>query len=214
MARPPRREREIERIREDILHAAARAFAEKGFHAATMQDIAREAGYTPASLYTYFESKDRIFAALFEAVARESKATFEEPVPAGLTLRQRLELVVYRQYRIFDRHRDAFTVFFSGLNDGRPIACPHEGQRPAGFFVMLRHLTHFLREAGWETEYPGTPVEDAALVLAGIHNSFFISWVAANDDSHLSDRAADVVDYFFHGVSGRERSPRKKASRA
>ena len=215
MARPPRREREIERIREDILHAAARAFAEKGFHAATMQDIAREAGYTAASLYTYFESKERIFSALFESVRRESAATFEEPVPEGLTLRQRLELLIYRQFRLFDKHRDAFTVFLAGLAEGRPLADREVGPgRSGGFFVMVDNLIRFLRAAGWEEEYPAVSPEDAALVLAGIHNAFFIAWVGGDKDSRLSDRAGDVVSYFFHGVSGQERAPGKKPSRA
>lgn len=213
MARPPRRDREIVRIREDILAAAAHAFAEKGFHAATMQDIAREAGYTAASLYTYFESKDRIFDALQELVIREWAATFEEPVPEGLTLRQRLELLLYRQFQLLDRHRDAFTVFLAGIREGRPMGCSEKGPRPAGFFLFVNGLKRFLEASGWEKEFPQVPVEDAALVLAGLHNSFFIRWVASENPARLSDRAADVIAYFFHGVTG-DRTPPRKPSRS
>jgi AcrR family transcriptional regulator len=60
MATPRRQQRNIARIREDIVEAAARAFSRHGHRRVTMQDIAREAGYTAASLYTYFRSKKEI----------------------------------------------------------------------------------------------------------------------------------------------------------
>ena len=59
-----RRELELARKREGILMAAARAFARGGYHVTTMQDIAREAGYTPPSLYAYFTGKEQIFGEL------------------------------------------------------------------------------------------------------------------------------------------------------
>jgi AcrR family transcriptional regulator len=47
-----------------ILLAAERAFAQRGFHATTMQDVAAEAGMSPGNLYRYFRSKDAIVAGL------------------------------------------------------------------------------------------------------------------------------------------------------
>jgi AcrR family transcriptional regulator len=43
-----------------ILLAAARAFAERGFHATTTRDIAAGAGLSPAALYVYFRSKEEV----------------------------------------------------------------------------------------------------------------------------------------------------------
>jgi AcrR family transcriptional regulator len=50
--------------RSRILAAAERAFVRQGFHAATMQDVAAEAGMSPGNLYRYFPSKDAIVAGL------------------------------------------------------------------------------------------------------------------------------------------------------
>ena len=47
-----------------ILAAAERAFLQKGFHAASMQDVAAEAGMSPGNLYRYFPSKEAIVAGL------------------------------------------------------------------------------------------------------------------------------------------------------
>ena len=49
-----------------ILDAAERVFARAGFHAATMQDVAAEAGMSPGNLYRYFSSKDAIIAGMAE----------------------------------------------------------------------------------------------------------------------------------------------------
>ncbi len=52
--------------REQILDAALRVFAKKGFAKATIKDIAGEAGITTGLIYHYFESKEGLLKAIFE----------------------------------------------------------------------------------------------------------------------------------------------------
>jgi len=59
-----------------ILAAAERAFAQHGFHATTMQDVANEAGMSPGNLYRYFRSKDAIVAGLCSQDQAELAADF------------------------------------------------------------------------------------------------------------------------------------------
>jgi AcrR family transcriptional regulator len=49
-----------EATRRSILRAARKVFVEKGFHEATTHDVAREAGISVGSIYTYFASKDEL----------------------------------------------------------------------------------------------------------------------------------------------------------
>ena len=69
MAKPKRQQRAEERPRE-IWAAALDVFAEKGFAAAKLDDIARRAGVSKGTLYLYFEDK----AGLFRAVVRDTVA--------------------------------------------------------------------------------------------------------------------------------------------
>ena len=48
----------------EILDAALRVFAEKGFAAARMDDIAARAGVTKGTIYLYFPSKEEVFKSL------------------------------------------------------------------------------------------------------------------------------------------------------
>jgi AcrR family transcriptional regulator len=63
MARTPK---VVEDRREQIIEAAMRIFAQKGFIRATNKDIAREAGITPGLIYHYFENKEALFKAIVE----------------------------------------------------------------------------------------------------------------------------------------------------
>lgn len=48
-----------------IMEAASRVFSEKGVRAATMADVAREAGISPGAIYRYFDSKEALAAGCF-----------------------------------------------------------------------------------------------------------------------------------------------------
>ena len=52
-----------------ILESALRLFAQKGYHASTIEEIAKAAGVAKGSVYNYFESKESLFKALiFETI--------------------------------------------------------------------------------------------------------------------------------------------------
>src|SRR6266852_5977065 len=66
-ARPRWRRRKSARP-EEIIHAALEVFAERGFAATKLADVARKAGVTKGTIYLYFENKE----ALFKALIRET----------------------------------------------------------------------------------------------------------------------------------------------
>jgi AcrR family transcriptional regulator len=80
----------VEDKRRQLLDAAVRVFARKGFHASRVGDIAEEAGVAHGLLYHYFESKDEVLQAVFQEnwcllVARiESVEETDEPAPDQL----------------------------------------------------------------------------------------------------------------------------------
>ena len=59
-----------------ILESVKRAFAEKGFDGASMQDLARAAGMSAGNFYRYFPSKDAIVSAMIMRDLAEVKADF------------------------------------------------------------------------------------------------------------------------------------------
>lgn len=65
--------------REDILKAAARAFLEKGYGAASMDYIAQEANVSKQTIYSHFKNKEELFRGMME----EKCDNLWEPIASG-----------------------------------------------------------------------------------------------------------------------------------
>ncbi|HST62092.1 MAG TPA: helix-turn-helix domain-containing protein [Longimicrobium sp.] len=72
-----------------IRNAGLEAFAELGYHAASMSEIARRAGVSKALIYQHFASKEDLLRDIVEFRMAEGVRTWDE-IPAGLPPRERL----------------------------------------------------------------------------------------------------------------------------
>jgi AcrR family transcriptional regulator len=64
--RPSLRDEQKALTRRRLLDAAETVFARRGFHGASVEEIAREAGATTGAVYSNFAGKEDLFLALFE----------------------------------------------------------------------------------------------------------------------------------------------------
>ncbi len=93
---------QLDRRRQEIVDAAVRCFAGKGFRATTMADIAAEAGVSDTLAYRYFRGKDEIIdEAVRQAAADTDRDTFSAGVDPDdvLTL---VDLLLEGSLRRFD----------------------------------------------------------------------------------------------------------------
>ena len=80
------RAEQAERNRALVLAAARRVFLARGYHGATLEQIADEAGFSKGVVYSQFEGKADLFLALLEARIEEraaENARLAESLPAG-----------------------------------------------------------------------------------------------------------------------------------
>lgn len=188
-----------ERMRQEIVMAAAEAFAKKGYRATTMQEIAAAAGYTAASLYTYFKSKEEIFRAIVKNLKADLLGTYRERLPAGLSFAQRLELLLLRQYELSERRKTAIQLILSTTSEVAP-----EELSPAsdGHKAFCDAFEAWMAEHASPKDLGGATPQEAARVLMGISHAFFQDWILGRLDGRLSDAAPRVVSYFLHGIAG------------
>jgi AcrR family transcriptional regulator len=91
-----------ERTRTDLLRAARRVFVRRGFHGASLDEIAEEAGYTKGAVYSSFESKDALFLAVLEAHYARRVEEYSEILLEGESLDE-----VFRSVSRFMAEADA-----------------------------------------------------------------------------------------------------------
>ncbi|MEA2348862.1 MAG: hypothetical protein QOG62_2649 [Thermoleophilaceae bacterium] len=100
-AKPTREERRAE-TRERLLNAAEQVFAERGYHAASVDEVAEKAGFSTGALYSNFEGKEDLFLALFERqvtlqAARVAASVADQPSIAERARSGAAEWVEYLQ---------------------------------------------------------------------------------------------------------------------
>ena len=90
MISPSLREKTMAVRRAHILAAAAEVFAERGYHRATIKDVARAAGVSDGSIYNVFENKTALLLSLLDpldAPTRSHDAVTDEAADETATLR-------------------------------------------------------------------------------------------------------------------------------
>ena len=101
-----------DRRREQLLQVALKVFAERGFNATTMDDIAERAGVTKPLLYQHFDSKRALYLELVDSVARTMLEAIEKAVAAADGPRHQVESGFAAYFHLVVTHADAFNLLF------------------------------------------------------------------------------------------------------
>jgi AcrR family transcriptional regulator len=164
-----------------------------------MTEIAEEAGFTAASLYTYFPSKKAIFRELGELVHEELTEVLATDVQPGASLADELTALLTSLLGWVERRRGIFQVFFALQWSGEPDLArdPGEATQPDAFGIASERLIALLRRH----PVPGRDAEHLALALLGLVDSFVKAWVA-QPDRPLGEVTPLIVDLFLNGALG------------
>jgi AcrR family transcriptional regulator len=106
-SRLPRAERELQ-----ILETARALFAERGFGAVTMDDVAARVGVTKPLLYAYFGNKDRLYIACMEPAGDAMLAAVAEAVDLASGPADALRDGVLAFFAFVEADRDSWRVLF------------------------------------------------------------------------------------------------------
>ena len=105
--------------RRQLLDVACVEFAERGFHATAMDDLALAAGVTKPVFYQHFPSKRALFVAVLEDVGGRLLEVLTAATASARTGRARVEEGFSAYFRFVENDRAAFRLLFgaSARND-------------------------------------------------------------------------------------------------
>jgi AcrR family transcriptional regulator len=124
MSAPTRRRLTAEERRSAILDAALTAFSQKGYHATSLDDIAREAGVSKALIYEHFASKQELHADLIARNARELTQRVAGAL-SGVEIEstvERLATGLEAFFAFVEERRDAWRMLFRDPSDPESAA--------------------------------------------------------------------------------------------
>ena len=209
-----RRERHAALTRQVILAAAASAFTERGYRGATVQDIAARAGYTAASLYTYFRSKAEIFAALVETVLEDTARVFAEPPVARATFADSLEALTRALLGVTERHQQAVVYFLQLQDQGGSRPASARGPSPD----MVADLEAWFGRHVSPGDLPELTTREAAVLYWSLMSGIVRVWAHDGGARSLLGEAPRLTRFFLHGVGAStpnesSGAPRRRSSR-
>lgn len=93
-----------------ILNSAVRVFAENGFYATRVADVAKAAGVADGTIYLYFDSKEELLISLFEDRVEKLLAYMRDELPSHKDAKEKLRAVIQLQLGLLEGERDLAEV--------------------------------------------------------------------------------------------------------
>jgi AcrR family transcriptional regulator len=178
MNQPSRKERELALRQSIIFDAAEAVLTERGYHGASVDEIAKRAEISVGTLYNLFGNKENLFTSVTErniALLREAVRLRAEAVPTGI---EKLHATIDAIFANFDEHEKSFRVWVTATHGLDWNVLPQFGER---VFAQMRTFTEDIaamcRRAVREGSLPRIDPEFLALSLLGTINSFGTHWV-------------------------------------
>jgi TetR/AcrR family fatty acid metabolism transcriptional regulator len=183
---------------QQIIEAAIRVFARKGYWSSRVSDIAREAGIAAGTIYLYFSTKEDVLITLFrekmaEFVSAMWHAIAEEPDAIAKVRR-----LVYVHFDMLERNPELAEVVQVELRQGQKFFRGPATQEIAGYFALIASVLEEGVAAGDFRR--DLPVKVAAKMLFGSMDQMATSWVLGKRGYRLADTAPTVADLFLLGI--------------
>lgn len=206
---PTRKEREAELARRGFVDAASRVFSRKGFHGATMDEIARLAGYSPGAIYRYFPSKDDVFRAVVAQIGEEFIAQATDEPPVRLPFIDRLRWFLVRHLETAAAHHDFFVTFVTRNPVIEWDRTSQLGADACAFQDRITASVAGLMQLGVDEGAlaPGDLLEYARVLLALVRAIGGACLMALDAPAiPAADQADRIIAIFLHGVGSTARS--------
>ncbi|MDQ3189495.1 MAG: TetR/AcrR family transcriptional regulator [Pseudomonadota bacterium] len=191
----------FDKQRAAIRDAAAREFADRGYAAATVADIARTSGVSKALLYHYYRDKEHLLADIAESYIERLQAIIDQVRAESLSppahLRRLIELFMAEYEHSAARHRVLVqdVKYLQRVHRTRVLA--KERKVVLGYAAVIEKLV--------PQGDRDSLIKPLTMILFGMINWTF-TWLKDRGPMSYSDMAPVVADLFLGGIA-RVRAP-------
>ncbi len=185
---------------EKILQIAARLFIKKGYTAASMREIAADAGIGKATIYYHFADKESIAAALIKQTFAHMKMALTV-IKAEQDPRQRIITAVTGSVEYLLDSADIISVLRREVSGSR-VVMQNEFK---GFFSEYMDLLKEAIQRGVDQGIfrPVDPDATSRVLMMMLQGSFAMVYLSGERHKSTRETAEAILDIFFQGIDAR-----------
>ncbi|MDP2702368.1 MAG: TetR/AcrR family transcriptional regulator [Candidatus Rokubacteria bacterium] len=184
---------------QQIIEAAVRVFARKGYYNSRVSDIAREAGIAAGTIYLYFKTKDDILVTLFRDKMAEFVGALRKAIAGEPDAASKVRRLVSLHFSMLEQNPDLAGVVQVELRQGQKFFRGASSQEIGAYFALIGSV---LEEGVAERRFRSDlPVKVATKMLFGAMDQMATSWVLGKRGYQLVDTADAVAAIFLQGVA-------------
>lgn len=200
-----RKERDRLIRKTDILNAAEYIFATKGYHDATIADIAKVAQYAVGTIYIYFKDKEELYLDLFEKKASELISMVKAETEKAETPHGKLKVLIDTQLGYFEENKNFYRIYFLDRGTSSWAIKDRISQRVIAIYMkLLDFMVELIKEAqdGGVVRKDVEPKRVAYVLSGMIRSAEFERLLIRQSRKEDLEKMTDfVLDSFLNGVS-------------
>ncbi len=201
-----------------ILSAAEKIFGEKGYAYASMDEIARQAQFSKATIYRYFQSKDQIFMEILYKVFSESLQEMIVIREKPWTSEKKLQELMQQAMSFFGRKKNLIRIYFLERIPPKQMLELYTGKASESFFDQLgipltfrsimeeinKIFSLIIQEGVESGEFRGIEPREAVAFLGAIIRGIHFRDPFQDSDNNLSHSSDVLIDFFMNGIKSTE----------
>lgn len=184
-----------------VLRAAEKLFAKRGFYPTTIDDIAKEAKLAKGTIYLYFDSKEDLFFSVIEKKLGALLSKIEKGMKEPGSAWQRINTTIGVHLKFLEENRDFFKImqsFSEQLKEKLEKELKRRVVEKQSQYIKI--LSRLIQEAIDKREIKPLDARKLAIILMGIVHSLTVYWISQKERGSLFQDASLIRQVFFQGV--------------
>lgn len=184
--------------KEQILEAARKVFAKKGFHEATISEIARKAGLSDATIYEYFSTKEELLFSIPRETTRQGMERMKGYLNFIRGAGNKIRAIIYHYLWFYQNEPDYASVVMLVLKQNRKFLETEEYQIiREGFRGILAVIEEGIDSGEFR---PDTDPYLVRQVILGTMEHIVIRWLLLRKPKDLTQYADPLTDMITEGI--------------
>ena len=180
-----------------IINAAVKLISEKGYHGASTDLIAKEAGVSQGLIFHYFKSKEGLFFSLLKEKSKMFKEEFKKSAGDEKDVLKKIEIAVLTYAKLIQKEEKFYEII---IKQSRGSGLDFDKINKYGLMESAKLIGELIRTGVEQGVLRELDFKVAASCLFGMIEQNALRWMMLGKNFSLDDAIKEAMDIFRRGV--------------